>query len=78
MSITLNSPHTIILAPEKTKVITTITITRTVDIPGQKIVKAFIQELSDPIILWEGTAYDEIGQWTDSDVTSRINTLYNS
>ena len=78
MPISLNNPLNILLQPEKTKTITTLTITRVVDIPIQKVVRCFIEELEQPVVLWEGSAYDSIGQWTDSDVNTRLNELYNS
>jgi hypothetical protein len=78
MPISLNNPLNILLQPEKTKTITTLTITRVVDIPSQKVVRCFIEELEQPVVLWEGSAYDSIGQWTDSDVNTRLNELYNS
>ena len=28
------------------------------------------------ILLWEGTAYDRIGQWTDDDVKSKLISMY--
>jgi hypothetical protein len=78
MPISLNNPLNILLQPEKSKTITTLTITRVVDIPSQKVVRCFIEELEQPVVLWEGAAYDSIGQWTDSDVNTRLNELYNS
>jgi hypothetical protein len=78
MPISLNNPLNILLQPEKTKTITTLTITRVVDIHSQKVVRCFIEELEQPVVLWEGAAYDSIGQWTDSDVNTRLNELYNS
>jgi len=76
--ITLSTPQIITIQPAKTKTITELTINRVVDLPGQKIVRAFIQELDAPVVLWQGAAYDAVGQWTDSDVTARLNALYNS
>jgi hypothetical protein len=78
MSISLNNPLTVVIQPEKTKTISSLTISRVVDIPSQKIVRCFIEELEQPVVLWEGDAYDSIGQWTDSDVNTRLNELYNS
>ena len=78
MIITLNTPKLVTLQPAKTKTISTITVTRVVDLPQQKIVKAFIQELPDAIILWEGEAYDSIGQWTDVNVSARITEIYSA
>ncbi len=78
MSISLNNPLTVVIQPEKTKTVSSLTISRVVDIPSQKIVRCFIEELEQPVVLWEGAAYDSIGQWTDSDVNTRLNELYNS
>jgi hypothetical protein len=78
MNITLNSPKKIVLQEEKSKTLSTLTVNRVVDIPKQKMVRCFIEELDDAIVLWEGAAYDAIGQWTDSDVEVRLTELYNS
>jgi len=78
MAISLNNPLKVVLQPEKSVTVSELTISRVVDIPGQKIVRCFVEQLEEPIVLWEGAAYDSIGQWTDSDVTTRLNQLYNS
>jgi len=76
MKITLTSPKTVVLQAEKSKTITTLTIQRVVDLPQKKVVRAFVQELDEPIVLWEGAAYDAAGQWTDADVQARLTALY--
>lgn len=76
--ITLNAPKTITVKTAKTITVTTLTLERVIDLPAKKIVKAWIKELNAPVVLWEGAAYDSIGQWTDSDVTARLNALYNA
>jgi len=76
MTITLTSPKTVVLQPEKSKTITTLTVQRVVDLPQKKVVRAFVQELDEPIVLWEGAAYDAAGQWTDADVQARLTALY--
>jgi hypothetical protein len=78
MAISLNNPLKVVLQPEKSVTVSELKISRVVDIPGQKIVRCFVEQLEEPIVLWEGAAYDSIGQWTDSDVTTRLNQLYNS
>jgi hypothetical protein len=75
-AITLATPHTVVLQEQKTETITTLTVVRVVDIPGQKIVRCFIKELKEPVTLWEGADYDAAGQWTDADVTARLTALY--
>ena len=78
MNINLNNPKKIVLQEEKSKTVSTLTVNRIVDLPKQKVVRCFIEELEEPIVLWKGDAYDAIGQWTDTDVTNRLNELYNT
>ncbi len=78
MEITLSSPKKIVLQEEKSKDITKLTVSRVVDLPKQKVVRCFIEELDEPIVLWEGAAYDAAGQWTDADVEARLVALYNA
>ena len=78
MNITLNSPKKIGLQEEKSKTLSTLTVNRVVDLPKQKMVRCFIEELEEAIVLWEGAAYDAAGQWTDADVEARLTELYNS
>ena len=78
MNITLNSPKKIVLQEEKSKTLSTLTLNRVVDLPKQKMVRCFIEELEEAIVLWEGAAYDAAGQWTDADVEARLTQLYNS
>jgi hypothetical protein len=78
MNITLTNPKKVVLQEEKSKTITTLTVNRVVDLPKQKIVRCFIEELEEPIVLWEGADYDAAGQWTDTDVQARLTALYNS
>lgn len=76
MEITLNSPKKIVLQEEKSKDISKLTVARVVDLPKQKVVRCFCEELEEAIVLWEGDAYDAIGQWSDSDVQNRLVELY--
>ena len=78
MNITLNSHKKIVLQEEKSKTLSTLTVNRVVDLPKQKMVRCFIEELEEAIVLWEGAAYDAAGQWTDADVEARLTELYNS
>jgi hypothetical protein len=78
MNITLNSPKKIVLQEEKSKTVTSLTVNRVVDLPKQKIVRVFVEELDEAIVIWEGAAYDAAGQWTDADVADRLNELYNA
>jgi hypothetical protein len=78
MEINLNSPKKIVLQEEKSKTVSTLTVNRVVDLPKQKMVRCFCEEIDEVITLWEGAAYEAIGQWTDADVEVRLTELYNS
>jgi hypothetical protein len=78
MNITLTNPKTVVLQEAKSKTITTLTVNRVVDLPKQKVVRCFVEELDEPIVLWEGAAYDAAGQYTDTDVQNRLLSLYNA
>ena len=41
-----------------------------------KKVTAEIKGILGTVVLWEGAAYDAIGQWTDTEVINRIKELY--
>lgn len=53
-----------------------IEIKQIVDSSVKKQVVAYTNNLGI-VTLWEGAAYDAIGQWTDADVEARIKELYN-
>jgi hypothetical protein len=78
MNITLTNPKKVVLQEEKSKTISSLTVNRVVDLPKQKMVRVFIEELDEPVTLWEGAAYDAAGQWTDADVIVRLTALYNA
>jgi hypothetical protein len=61
--------------PKRTPRPTTVTLDYTIDNPTKKIIYAHTLEVGR-IILWEGAAYDAIGQWTDNDVTNKLKELY--
>ena len=77
MQINLNTPKKIVIQEEKSKNIETLTVSRVVDLPKQKLVRGFLEEIDEPVVLWEGDAYDQIGQWTDSDVSDRLSEIFN-
>ena len=68
MKITLPNPKQIV-APV---IISEVTVERIVDLPKQKKVRAFVSELNAPLTLWEDEAYDQIGQWSDTQAEARI------
>lgn len=76
MKINLQNPKKVVLQEEKSKTVSTLTVVRVVDLPKRKLVRCFVEELDGPVVLWEGAAYDAIGQWTDADVETRLTELY--
>ena len=46
------------------------------DSSEKKTVTAFINVVPGKVVLWEGDAYDAIGQWTDTDVATRIKEIF--
>lgn len=75
MKITFKSPKEIVVVKEIKKTIPEININEIIDNAERKTVRAFTKELG-VITLWEGAAYDAIGQWTDASVLKRINEIY--
>ena len=75
MKITFETPKEIVVVKELKQTISEITIEEVVDNSARKEVRTFVQQLG-VITLWEGAAYDAIGQWTDTDVVARIKELY--
>jgi hypothetical protein len=78
MEINLNSPYEVVLMERRTKTIEKITVRSIIDFPSEKRVVAQIRDLGEPVVLWSGAAYDAIGQWTDADVETKLNELFNS
>lgn len=54
----------------------TLTLTNALDMWSSKRVEVFIQELGKSVLLWSGTDYDNIGQWTDADVNTKVLELF--
>ncbi len=75
MTITFETPKEVVVVKELKQTINELTITEVVDNSERKEVRAYTRELGI-VSLWEGAAYDAIGQWTDADVVARIKELY--
>ncbi len=56
--IPLNTTAVVTLQPLQQKAVTTLTISRLVILPEQKIIRAFVNEFSQPILLLSGASYD--------------------
>jgi hypothetical protein len=76
MEILFKEEKNIVIRPAETKTISKLTIERVVDFPVEKKVVAFTKDLHEPIVLWTGEEYDNIGQWTNSDVLARVEEIF--
>lgn len=61
----------------------TLRIKQVLEIPGEKTVRAEVVKNELPyfaewITVWEGEAFDAIGQWTDSDLEQAVRLHYAS
>jgi hypothetical protein len=76
MKITFKTPKEIVIVKELKRTFEEVTIEEVTDNAERKVVRAFTKELGQ-LVLWEGEAYDAIGQWTDTDVQARVLELLN-
>lgn len=76
MKVTLTTEKTIVVREAETKLVTELTVHSITDNPTLKKVTCVTREVG-LIVLWEGAAYDAIGQWKDSDVTAKLLSIYN-
>lgn len=74
-AVTITLPNPVVVTPAVT--VTTLTVERIVDLPGQKIVRAFVKEISRPLVLWSGADYDAAGDWTQEQANARILAVLN-
>lgn len=44
----------------------------------RKVATAIIKGVNRPVVLWQGQAYDSIGQFTDQDVDARVSQILGS
>jgi hypothetical protein len=75
MKISFKTPKEIVVVKEVKITIEELIVSEIIDSPEMKEVKAIIDRLGI-ITLWQGEAYDKIGQWTDKDVESKLLELY--
>lgn len=76
--ITLNSPTTLVTQPAVSSTVPSVDIVLLMDSPIDKTVTAMIKYNNGAVanaLLWSGASYDAINQWTDSDVTARIQAM---
>ena len=76
MQVDFSTPKNIVTVPQQSVTTAIINVNLRVDYPEAKRVQAQTKEIG-VITLWSGSAYDAIGQWTDTDVINRIYEMYN-
>lgn len=76
MKVIFDRPADVVMIPETRQTFEEFNIRFVFDSQTNKTVWASIVELNRDLILWEGDAYDAIGQWTDTDVVNRVKELY--
>ena len=74
-TVDLGQSKNITVQPARTVTATSVTVGRLVDNPSEKRVVAFIRELGNPLVLWEGDAYDSAGDWTQAQADAKIKAL---
>lgn len=76
--VSLGGTKNVVTTPQQTTTLTQVTLIRIVDNPSEKFVRAFIEEIGNPITLWEGDAYDSIGDWTQAKADKQLAALINA
>jgi len=74
MKVTLETQKEVVLVKELKITVSEITVLELKDLPERKRVEAITAEIGI-VVLWEGEAYDAIGQWTDTDVINKLKSL---
>ena len=78
MAVSLGSTQNVVVTPAKTISLSEVNVNRWSDNPSTKKVTAFIKELNNPVVLWEGEAYDTIGDWTTAQANARLVEIINA
>jgi hypothetical protein len=71
----LDSPITVKDSLNNDIVVSVIEIEYVVDIASNKVVDAYAKKIGK-INLWKNQSYDDIGDWTNADLTNRIKEIY--
>lgn len=73
-SISLSGSVTFVTVPQQTKSVNKITVLNWDDNPARKTVTARTLELGS-ILLWSGSGYDTIGDWTTEQANAQLLTV---
>jgi hypothetical protein len=75
MKVVFETEKEITVVSPRTKKFTELVVNSLTDSPSEKTVKASINGMGN-VTLWSGAEYDAIGQWTDTDVVTKLNQIY--
>lgn len=75
LEVAFSSPKVVREIPAQTVSVSKIEIDYFIDSPADKKVEAYTRQVGK-IVLWEGDAYDAIGDWTTADVEAKIKDIY--
>ena len=78
MAVSLGATKNVTVRQAESITLSEVTVLRWVDRPSDKVVLAFVQEINNPITLWEGSAYDLIGDWTEAQANTRLAEVINA
>ena len=70
--VTLTSTASYTAVPAITLSLKTLTILKISDCQGQQKVVANVKELPHPIVLWSGSSYVSIGDWTQAQAEAQL------
>lgn len=75
LNVVLDGPKVVKELPAVQVSLSNIEIEYFIDSPSKRIVEAYAKKIGK-IVLWEGDAYDAIGDWTNADVEAKIKDIY--
>lgn len=75
MEVILQGKKDIVFRAEETIDTDKVTINQVTDNYTSVIALVSIGEKTKEIIVWEGTEYEALGQWTDTDLTNKLKQL---
>ena len=80
MTLNLGSSKTLLFARDNGATITTDTlnVVSIVENPIRRLIVVFIAELSKPVILYKGTAYDNLGNYTRLELRNKLLEVINA
>lgn len=78
MAVSLGTTKNVVVRPAESVSVSELNVLRWIDRPSDKVVLAFVKEINNPVVLWEGDAYDAAGDWTQAQAEARLATVVNA